>query len=217
MPRTPKADEPQVDKVSLVKGQIERYFANIHTFKHERLLRRNELERRLDALGVPESERDWYYEQLNEKETLYTRKRRQRLTPEHFETISVIGRGAFGEVCVAREKSTGQIFAMKKLRKKDMIKRGQTNHVRTERDIMARGDASRWLVRLFYSFQDATHLYLLMEYLPGGDMMTLLIRCDVLSEDTTRFYMAEAVLAIEAVHKLQFMHRYGGYLSIYVI
>jgi protein-serine/threonine kinase len=66
---------------------------------------------------------------------------------------------------------------------------------------------SHWVVQLYYSFQDTSHLYLLMEFLPGGDLMTMLIKYDTFSEDVTRFYIGEIALAIEAVHKLGFIHR----------
>ena len=83
----------------------------------------------------------------------------------------------------------------------------QVAHVRAERDVMAESD-SPWVVQLFYSFQDPTHLYLIMEFLPGGDLMTMLIKYDTFSEDVTRFYIAECVMAIEAVHQLGFIHRW---------
>jgi serine/threonine protein kinase len=82
----------------------------------------------------------------------------------------------------------------------------QLAHVRAERDVLAESD-SAWVVQLFYSFQDSQTLYLIMEFLPGGDLMTMLIKYDTFSEDVTRFYIAECVLAIEAVHKLGFIHR----------
>lgn len=63
-------------------------------------------------------------------------------------------------------------------------------------------------MKLHTSFQDSTFLYMLMEFLPGGDLMTMLIKYEIFSEDITRFYMAEITLAIEAVHKLGFIHRY---------
>jgi len=66
---------------------------------------------------------------------------------------------------------------------------------------------SPWVVQLYYSFQDPSYLYLIMEFLPGGDLMTMLIKYDTFSEDVTRFYIAECVLAIEAVHNLGFIHR----------
>lgn len=68
-----------------------------------------------------------------------------------------------------------KIMAMKKLRKSEMLRRGQVEHVRAERNVLAEVH-SPYVVKLFYSFQDEEYLYLLMEYLPGGDVMTLLMR-----------------------------------------
>ena len=82
----------------------------------------------------------------------------------------------------------------------------QLAHVRAERDVLAES-TSPWVVQLYYSFQDPLYLYLIMEFLPGGDLMTMLMKYDVFSEDVTRFYMAECTLAIEAVHNLGFIHR----------
>jgi len=66
---------------------------------------------------------------------------------------------------------------------------------------------SPWIVALHYSFQDSTTLYLIMEFLAGGDMMTMLIKHDTFSEDVTRFYVAECILAIESIHAIGFIHR----------
>lgn len=90
------------------------------------------------------------------------------------------------------------------------FKKDQLAHVRSERDVLAEAD-SPWVVKLHTTFQDATFLYMLMEYLPGGDLMTMLIKYEIFSEDITRFYMAEITLAIEAVHKLGFIHRYATF------
>ena len=65
------------------------------------------------------------------------------------------------------------------------------------------------MVKISFS-QDEEYLYLIMEYLPGGDMMTLLMRKDTLSEDEARFYVAQTVLAIESIHKANYIHRYAG-------
>ena len=70
---------------------------------------------------------------------------------------------------------TGHIYAMKIMRKVDMLEKEQVAHVRAERDVLAEAD-NPWVVKMFYSFQDSTNLYLIMEYLPGGDMMTLLMK-----------------------------------------
>ncbi|XP_056145407.1 serine/threonine-protein kinase LATS2 isoform X2 [Lampris incognitus] len=79
-------------------------------------------------------------------------------------------------------------------------------HVKAERDILAEAD-NEWVVRLYYSFQDRDSLYFVMDYIPGGDMMSLLIRMGVFPELLARFYVAELTLAIESVHKMGFIHR----------
>ncbi|KAH9808569.1 kinase-like domain-containing protein [Melampsora americana] len=80
----------------------------------------------------------------------------------------VIGKGAFGEVRLVQKVDTAKIYAMKTLRKSEMFKKDQ---VRAERDLLAESDSS-WVVQLYYSFQDSQYLYLLIEFLPGGDLMT---------------------------------------------
>ena len=95
---------------------------------------------------------------------------------------------------------------MKKMKKKEMLKKNQVGHVRAERDILAKAD-NEWIVELKYSFKDDENLYLVMEYLAGGDLMNLLIKKDILSEDESRFYIAEVILAIERVHSLDYIHR----------
>lgn len=145
-------------------------------------------------------------EEFKVRETAFTRARRTEVKMSHFDKLTIIGRGAFGEVRLVRQKTTGEILAMKKLRKVDMLKKDQVAHVRAERDVLTQADTAR-VVRLECSFQDAEYLYLVMEYLPGGDLMTLLMRRDTLPEVETRFYIAEAALAIDAVHRLNYVHR----------
>ncbi|KAL9268244.1 Serine/threonine-protein kinase 38-like protein, partial [Drosera capensis] len=109
-------------------------------------------------------------------------------------------------VRICREKKSGNIYAMKKLKKLEMLTRGQVEHVRAERNVLAEVD-SHYIVKLYYSFQDADYLYLIMEYLPGGDVMTLLMREETLTETVARFYVAQSVLAIESIHKHNYVHR----------
>ncbi|KAL9314651.1 hypothetical protein ACSQ67_020103 [Phaseolus vulgaris] len=108
-------------------------------------------------------------------------------------------------VTLCQEKTSGNIYAMKKLKKSEMLTRGQVEHVRAERNVLAEV-ASDCIVKLFYSFQDEEHLYLIMEYLPGGDIMTLLMREETLTETVARFYIAQSVLAIESIHKHNYIH-----------
>lgn len=74
--------------------------------------------------------------------------------------------GAFGWVWLVRKKENRQLYAMKILKKRDVVRRRQLAHVQAERDILAEAD-SDWVVKLFFSFQDSHALYLVMEYIPG--------------------------------------------------
>ena len=133
------------------------------------------------------------------------RQGRKKMSIREFEPLAIIGRGAFGEVRVCRQISTGDIVAIKKMRKEDMLKKNQLMHVRTEREIMT--SSNEWIVNLKYSFQDEYYLYLVMDYLPGGDLMNLLMKKEILTEEEARFYTAEMILAVDSVHKLNCIHR----------
>ncbi|KAG5338001.1 MRCKG kinase, partial [Acromyrmex heyeri] len=130
-----------------------------------------------------------------------------QLTREDFEIVKVIGRGAFGEVCVVRMRGSDKVFAMKILNKWEMLKRAETACFREERDVLVYGDR-RWITNLHYAFQDDNNLYLVMDYYCGGDLLTLLSKFeDRLPEDMARFYIAEMVLAIGSIHDLRYVHR----------
>ena len=93
-------------------------------------------------------------------------KKKKRMRYSDFKKVRTIGRGAFGEVEVVVYKKTKQVFAMKIMLKSEMIKKNQVEHIRSERDLMALID-NPWIVKLVYSFQDDTKLFLVMEFLQG--------------------------------------------------
>lgn len=124
---------------------------------------------------------------------------------DDFEVIKVIGRGAFGEVQLVQHKATKATFAMKCLSKFEMLKRSDTAFYWQEREVMALS-SSEWIVGLHYSFQDEKYLYLVMDFVAGGDLVTLISKYD-LTEDMVKFYMAEAVLAVDELHRLGYIHR----------
>lgn len=165
--------------------------------------RQNDMEQRL---GEPKANQELLWTGTGKQEARYLRFLRTRNKADDYETIKLIGKGAFGEVKLVRKKTDSKIYALKSLVKTQMVAGDQVARVRAERDIMAESD-SPWVVKLFTTFQDTKFLYMLMEFLPGGDLMTMLIKYDIFSEDITRFYVAEIIMAIEAVHKLEFIHR----------
>ncbi|OEJ91285.1 Serine/threonine-protein kinase CBK1 [Hanseniaspora opuntiae] len=196
------------DQAASVKLKMENYYQTAVNLAIERNQRRIEFENKLQYHHQEWSDERKYRElaSLGKKESQFLRLRRTRLSLEDFKTVKVIGKGAFGEVRLVQKTDTGKIYAMKTLLKSEMFKKDQLAHVKAERDVLAGAD-SPWVVSLYYSFQDAQYLYLIMEFLPGGDLMTMLIRWQIFTEDVTRFYMAECILAIEAIHKLGFIHR----------
>ncbi|RYR25047.1 hypothetical protein Ahy_B02g058682 isoform B [Arachis hypogaea] len=193
-------------KVAAAKQYIENHYKEQMKNLQERKERRTFLEKKLADADVSEEDQNNLLKFLEKKETEYMRLQRHKMGVDDFELLTMIGKGAFGEVRVCREKTTGQVYAMKKLKKSEMLRRGQVEHVRAERNLLAEVD-SNCIVKLYCSFQDDEHLYLIMEYLPGGDMMTLLMRKDTLTEDEARFYVAETILAIESIHKHNYIHR----------
>ncbi|KAJ4914823.1 Protein kinase family protein [Raphanus sativus] len=193
-------------KVAAAKQYIENHYKEQMKNLNERKERRTTLEKKLADAEVCEEDQNNLLKFLEKKETEYMRLQRHKMGADDFELLTMIGKGAFGEVRVCREKNTGHVFAMKKLKKSEMLRRGQVEHVKSERNLLAEVD-SNCIVKLYCSFQDDAYLYLIMEYLPGGDMMTLLMRKDTLSEDEARFYAAETVLAIESIHKRNYIHR----------
>ncbi|KAJ5189204.1 hypothetical protein N7472_008218 [Penicillium cf. griseofulvum] len=100
-----------------------------------------------------------------------------------------------------------EVYAMKVIKKAEMIRNSQEGHIRAERDFLVASESSRWVVPLIASFQDAKNLYLVMDYMVGGDFLGLLIRKDTLREDWARFYVAEMILCIEEAHRLCWIHR----------
>uniref|UniRef100_A0AAX7VFK3 Rho-associated protein kinase 1 n=1 Tax=Astatotilapia calliptera TaxID=8154 RepID=A0AAX7VFK3_ASTCA len=128
-----------------------------------------------------------------------------RMKAEDYEVVKVIGRGAFGEVQLVRHKATSKVYAMKLLSKFEMIKRSDSAFFWEERDIMAFANSS-WVVQLFFAFQDDRYLYMVMEYMPGGDLVNLMSNYDV-PEKWARFYTAEVVLALDGIHSMGFIHR----------
>ncbi|KAL3328564.1 hypothetical protein AABB24_035948 [Solanum stoloniferum] len=193
-------------RVAAAKQYIENHYKEQMRNLHDRKERRSILEKKLADADVSEEDQNNLLKFHEKKETEYMRLQRHKMGADDFELLTMIGKGAFGEVRVCREKTTGHVYAMKKLKKSEMLRRGQVEHVKAERNLLAEVD-SNCIVKLYCSFQDDEFLYLIMEYLPGGDMMTLLMRKDTLTEDEARFYVAETVLAIESIHIHNYIHR----------
>ncbi|XP_058001942.1 uncharacterized protein LOC110642430 isoform X3 [Hevea brasiliensis] len=195
-----------LERVAAAKLFIENHYKAQMKHIQQRKERRSVLEKQLASSDASQEEQINLLKDLERKETEYMRLKRHKICVDDFDLLTIIGRGAFGEVRLCREKKSGNIYAMKKLKKSEMLSRGQVEHVKAERNLLAEV-ASHCIVKLYYSFQDAEYLYLIMEYLPGGDIMTLLMKEETLTETVARFYIAQSVMAIESIHKHNYIHR----------
>lgn len=143
-------------------------------------------------MGLSGEEQELIRKEILAQESKIRRESRARMNIRDFIPIKIIGKGAFGEVRLVRVKKTSEILAMKKMKKSEMIAKRQVQHIKAEKEVLSIA-RSPWVVELRYSFQDDKYLYLAMEYLPGGDLMSLLIKKEILSEEESRFYTAEMV------------------------
>jgi len=124
---------------------------------------------------------------------------------EKFHSLKVLGEGAFGIVHLVRHKDTPQLFALKQM-EKSRFQRKNRQRAFAERDTLSKA-RSRWSVELYATFQDARHVYMVTEFLQGGDLVALLQRKARFTPAETGFYMAELLEAISTVHKCGFVHR----------
>ncbi|KAH9285851.1 Rho-associated protein kinase [Echinococcus granulosus] len=129
----------------------------------------------------------------------------QRTKFTDFELVKVIGQGGFGRVQLVRHKATRRVYAMKTMSKQHLLDHSQSGYWE-ERDIMVKA-TSEWLVTCHQAFVDKENIYLCMEYMPGGDLYYWLEYYDTFTEEQARFYLAEIVLALEALHDLGYIHR----------
>lgn len=185
---------------------MEQRIENVYKAYEQRMQRRLKLEQEMAKRGLDEPTSEQMRRILYQKESNFLRIKRAKMHKDMFKTVKPLGIGAFGVVSLVRKIDTNKLYAMKTLRKADVLRRNQVAHVKAERDILAEAD-NEWVVKLFFSFQDSENLYFVMEYIPGGDMMSLLIKLGTFPEHLALFYVAELVCAIESVHKMSFIHR----------
>ncbi|NXS92431.1 PKN2 kinase, partial [Jacana jacana] len=134
--------------------------------------------------------------------------RKRTVQLEDFHCIAVLGRGHFGKVLLAQYKATGKLYAIKALKKKDIIRRDEIDSLNCEKRIFEVVNSSDhpFLVNMFACFQTPHHACFVMEYTPGGDLM-MRIHEDVFSEHTARFYTACVVLGLQFLHEKKIVYR----------
>ncbi|KAG8629022.1 hypothetical protein KVT40_002887 [Elsinoe batatas] len=218
------------EKAAAAKIYLETHFNKLFAQgPSDRSVRRRSFERYLTSLPVTD-------EQLRVlKTSSLMRHEMKGIDIAGYQVVRVLGKGSFGVVRLVTERaawtsmrqnsllslaqddrrpslshlSPSEVYAMKVIRKSTMLRNSQEAHLRAERDFLVASAASNsnWVVPLISAFQDNTNLYLVMEYMVGGDFLGLLLREDVLDESVARWYMAEMILCIEGAHRMKWIHR----------
>ncbi|ORX73210.1 Pkinase-domain-containing protein [Linderina pennispora] len=133
--------------------------------------------------------------------------RPSRASINDFDVLTMIGKGGYGKVYLVRHKTTQRHYAMKVLRKASiLLQKRQITFTMTERSILSEVQHP-FIVKLYYAFQSNSKLYLILEYVAGGELFTHMARERIFSEDQAVFYTAELVLALSHLHKLGIVFR----------
>lgn len=169
----------------------------------EKVFRANAREQRAGY----ETPSDWTRARLDEIEAKKDRQGAylRRWSIKDFSSLRVLGKGAFGVVHLVQRQGTEEVYALKQIQKAHYLNKNRKKAY-NERDALARGWGT-WFVDLLCTFQDSEHIYIVMEFVQGGDFFAYMEKKDKLSMVETRFYMAELISAINAIHQCGFIHR----------
>jgi len=140
------------------------------------------------------------------KDAYQSKEFKNKVTLNDFQIIKLLGKGAFGKVLLVYNEELKKYFAMKTLRKDYIKKNQQTKHTKEERKILEKIDYP-FISKLYYAFQNEKKLFMITEYMPGGEMFYHLHMNDHFNENKARFYIAEIVLAIDHLHKNNILYR----------
>ncbi|KAI8927672.1 kinase-like domain-containing protein, partial [Entophlyctis helioformis] len=131
-----------------------------------------------------------------------------RVNTRDFDTIKTLATGAVGKVCLVRAKKDSKVYAMKILKKQDLLTRQEAAFFMEERNALVFSQNSRWITTLYAAFQDDENLYLVMEYVSGGSLRAMINNRETpMTEAEARFYIAEMIVALEVIHKYNYIHR----------
>jgi serine/threonine protein kinase len=155
----------------------------------------------------PKGTMEWDSEEEEEEDEVAKRDiRKDKVSLLDFEPLKVIGNGCFGKVMMVKFNKNGQIYAMKSIRKAHVVKNNKVRHTLAERNIMQK-ITHPFVMKLHYAFQNNGKLYMVMDYLNGGDIFYHLSISRRFPEERARFYAAEVLMALECLHEHGFIYR----------
>jgi len=132
--------------------------------------------------------------------------KKQKVSPNCFSPIKQIGHGSFGNVYLVQEKRTQKFFAMKMLDKQKLISQNLIKYAITEKNVLSNINHP-FIVKLYYSFQTNSKLFLVLDYCPNGDLSQIILKERRLTEESARLYLCEILLALSALHRNDIIYR----------
>ena len=141
---------------------------------------------------------------------------RVNISLDDFRFLAVLGRGAFGKVMLASDNHTKQLYAIKALKKEFIIQNDDVKSTKLEKRVFQLASTAKhpFLVNLHSCFETETRVYFVMEYLPGGDLMSLMMNMKRFGSVMVKFYLVQVILAIEYFHQNNIVYRYIFFHSL---
>lgn len=192
-----------VDKETLWGQTVTKEQAKILT-RAERYRRLKEL--RTQGMPLEEGELETEAKESGGAVTFFSDTKEDKITPDDFDFLKVIGRGAFGKVMQVKHKKNKAIYAMKILRKKQIVKRNQVEHTKSERKILQALNHP-FLMKLRFAFQTESKLYFVLDYFKGGELFFHLKKRRKFTETESVIFVAEVALALGHLHSLDIIYR----------
>ncbi|KER22068.1 hypothetical protein T265_09755 [Opisthorchis viverrini] len=157
-----------------------------------------------------EQQLSWFHEFLQREREVFLRKyenpSQNTAALDQFERLKTLGTGSFGRVMLVRHKVDQNYYAMKILEKQKVVKLKQVEHTMNEKTILQAINFP-FVVGMAYSFKDNTNLYMVLDFVSGGEMFSYLRRVGKFSEEDARFYASQVVLAFEYLHSFDLVYR----------
>ena len=191
--------------IKLMSGEENKNFAqNKNNNNNHKLIPLSDLSDSQDKNNMlsPQNSKEKY----KDKDEYQNKEFKSKITIDDFQIVKVLGTGAFGKVSLVYNEELQRYFAMKSLKKDYIKKYQQTKHTKEERYIMEKIDYP-FISKLYYAFQTKKSLFMITEFMAGGEMFHHLHECGHFDENRARFYIAELVLAIDHLHKNNILYR----------
>ncbi len=144
---------------------------------------------------------------MEDKDKDKSKKKKLKVKIKDFEKLNTVGLGSYGRVCLCKKKKSGKVYVMKILKKNDIIKQKQVDHVYSEYTILSKLKHPFIVQLIGVNFEDPKYIYFILEYIQGGELFTLLRSNVTFPVPQTKFYIAHIITVFEYLHSKNIVYR----------